>query len=127
VLSARELPSALPRSGIDTSPETGTWWRNTISQTTPPLFAVTTWGLDLSNSDQGTGGIGGPQTRTSGETTHSYTYDGNGNVSELVTSTGTVAAHYEYGPFGQTTFQTLGSIAANASLYRFSTRPLVQS
>jgi len=90
----------------------------------PSLTAENTWGLDQSNSDQGTGGIGGLLTRTSGGATHSYTYDGNGNVSELVTSTGSVAGHYEYGPFGQTTFQTIGSSVASANPYRFSTKPL---
>jgi len=86
-----------------------------LANGTPTLTAVNTWGLDLSNSRQRAGGVGGLLTRASGETTHSYTYDGNGNVSELVTSAGTVAGHYEYGPFGQTTFQTVGNIEANAN------------
>jgi len=99
-----------------------------LASGTPALTAVNTWGLDLNKSRQGTGGVGGLLARTSGWTSHSYaysyTYDGNGNVSELVTSTGTPAVHYEYGTFGQTTFQTVGSSAASANPYRFSTKPL---
>jgi len=97
-----------------------------LASGTPALTAVNTWGLDLSNSRQGAGGVGGLLSRTTGGTTQSYTFDGNGNVSELVTNAGSVAGHYEYGPFGQTTVQTdsdaTGAVASNP--YRFSTKPL---
>jgi RHS repeat-associated protein len=50
------------------------------------------------------------------------TYDGNGNVSEYLDSTGTVVAHYEYDPFGKTTVAT--GPKANDFAHRFSTKPL---
>lgn len=61
------------------------------------------WGLDLSGSLGGAGGVGGLLwvTRTA-QGTHFCAYDGNGNVSALVSATdGTVSARYEYGPFGE--------------------------
>jgi len=87
---------------------------------------VNTWGLDLSTSRQGAGGVGGLLARTTSGATRSYTFDGNGNVSELVNSTGTLAGHYEYGPFGQKTAQidSDASGAVGSNPYRFSTKPL---
>jgi len=64
--------------------------------------------------------VGDPLTRTGDRATHSYTYDGNGNVSELVTSTGTLAGHYEYGPFGEP-LRATGAMAAQ-NPFRFSTK-----
>jgi hypothetical protein len=48
------------------------------------------WGLDLSGSEQGAGGVGGLlkiTDYTSGTTHHFVAYDGNGNVAGLVNST----------------------------------------
>ena len=97
-----------------------------LASGSPALTAVNTWGLDLSNSRQGAGGVGGLLARTTGGATRSYTFDGNGNVSELVNGTGTLAGHYEYGPFGQTTAQidSDASGAVGSNPYRFSTKPL---
>jgi RHS repeat-associated protein len=56
-------------------------------------------------------------------TTHYFpTFDGNGNVSEYLTASGSIAAHYEYDPFGRTIVAT-GSQAADFA-YRFSTKPV---
>jgi len=83
------------------------------------------WGSDLSGSLQGAGGVGGLVSMTvyngplSG--TYFYCYDGNGNVIALVNGAdGTVAARYEYGPFGEL-------IRANGPMafvnpFRFSTK-----
>ena len=66
-----------------------------------------TWGTDLSGSMQGAGGVGGLISMTvySAERmpgTYFYCYDGNGNVVALVNAAnGTIAAQYEYGPFGE--------------------------
>ena len=49
------------------------------------------------------------------------TYDGNGNGSEYLDSTGQITAHYEYDPFGNTIVNT---DTANQFAYRFSTKPL---
>lgn len=65
-----------------------------------------TWGLDLSCSQQGAGGVGGLLSMTvhqgSNAGIYLYCYDGSGNVSALVNATNeAVAARYEYGPFGE--------------------------
>ena len=61
------------------------------------------WGLDLSGSLQGTGGVEGYiAVKPSGGPAHFALFDGNGNVAGLVDgSTGTISARYEYGPFGE--------------------------
>ena len=59
---------------------------------------------------------------TEASTSHFPTYDGNGNISEYLDSTGAAAAHYEYDPFGRTTVSTgtkWGDFA-----HRFSTKPI---
>ena len=53
---------------------------------------------------------------------HHYTYNGNGNVGQLVDTDGIIAAHYEYDPFGNTI--TSHGILAEANPYRFSTKYL---
>ncbi len=53
-----------------------------------------------------------------GETISYYTHDGNKNVSEVITENGTVAAHYEYAPFGATILQRGDSSSTNP--WRFS-------
>ncbi|MCP4491293.1 MAG: hypothetical protein GY820_28855, partial [Gammaproteobacteria bacterium] len=61
------------------------------------------WGLDLSQSLQGAGGIGGLIAALDKQTgiVYYYLYDANGNVGQLVNAAdGTIAAHYEYDPFG---------------------------
>jgi RHS repeat-associated protein len=83
------------------------------------------WGLDLSGTPQGAGGIGGLLARHDVATnaTQYYTFDGNGNVSELLDdATGAIAAHYEYDPFGNA-FTATGPLAA-LNPYRFSTKYL---
>ena len=85
-----------------------------------------TWGLDLSGSMQGAGGVGGLLVVTdhgSLSTDHFFpTYDGNGNVSEYLDDTGAIVAHYEYDPFGRIVVES-GSQAADFA-HRFSTKPV---
>jgi len=59
-----------------------------------------TWGLDLSGSLQGAGGVGGLLAVTdTANGTHFPAFDGNGNVMGLVNgANGTMSAQYEYGP-----------------------------
>jgi RHS repeat-associated protein len=86
------------------------------------------WGLDLSGSSQGAGGVGGLlcidlklPTSTSSAGTFFPVYDGNGNILGLVDSaTGTRVAEYEYGPFGEPLRATGPAAAANP--FRFSTK-----
>ena len=64
---------------------------NLVAELTPAhaTLRTCTWGLDLSGSEHGTGGVGGlismtvPQGASAG--TYFYAYDGNGNVVALVT------------------------------------------
>ena len=37
---------------------------------------------------------------TEGSSSYTFTYDANGNVSEVIDSSGGVVAHDEYDPFG---------------------------
>ena len=60
------------------------------------------WGVDLSGSLQGTGGVGGLLAiNDSTQGVHFAAFDGNGNVSALVKPDGTTSANYEYSPFGE--------------------------
>jgi RHS repeat-associated protein len=89
------------------------------------LTRTHTWGLDLSGTMQGAGGVGGLLVVRTGGVNYFATYDGNGNVSEYLTSAGVVAAHFEYDPFGNITGFTEQSQGLAASFaYRFSTKPI---
>ncbi len=106
-----------------------------------------TWGLDLSQTLQGAGGIGGLLAcEDANETTsvatddrsYAYFYDAIGNVGQLIDTTdpadanyGTIAARYEYDPYGAIVGpdddadgeweDDAGPFAA-ANLFRFSTK-----
>jgi RHS repeat-associated protein len=80
-----------------------------------------TWGKDLSGSIQGAGGVGGLLAVKDGAAVYHYTYDANGNVSEVLSNSGSIVAHYEYTAFGGT-FVISGAYASTNE-YRFSTKP----
>jgi len=88
---------------------------------TPTLDTTYTWGMDLSGSMQGAGGVGGLFAVNDGTNTFYPTYDGNGNVSEYLNASGTNIAHYEYDAFGNIVKATGNS---EDFRYRFSTKPL---
>jgi RHS repeat-associated protein len=80
------------------------------------------WGSDASGTMQGAGGVGGllSMTVTTGPLggTYFYAYDGNFNVASLVNAAdGTVAAQYEYGPFGEPIRATAPLAFANPLLF----------
>jgi RHS repeat-associated protein len=82
-----------------------------------------TWGLDLSGSMQGAGGIGGLLflCDVPSGICYSPAFDGNGNVSALINaSDGTPAGQYERGPFGEV-IRATGPMA-RANPFRFSTK-----
>lgn len=89
-----------------------------------------TRGVDLSGSLGGAGGIGGLLARSAHSsttpyqlsTTANYHADGNGNVTALADSTGSLVANYRYDPYGRTLASSGGSASAN--LMRFSSKPL---
>ena len=85
------------------------------------------WGLDLSGSLQGAGGVGGllamiPSTGGVAEGRGGFfpCYDANGNVTDYVSTNGTVVAHYEYDAYGNTTVAT-GPMVDDFA-FRFSTK-----
>jgi RHS repeat-associated protein len=85
------------------------------------------WGLDLSETMDRAGGVGGLLWMTlhtgSGPAagTHFAAYDGNGNVVALsAASDGSETACYEYGPFGEPI--RLSGPAATLNPFRFSTK-----
>jgi len=97
-----------------------------------------TWGLDISGSLQGAGGVGGllacedlkDVTDANDDVTYVYVYDGNGNVMALTDSSydsgsssypGTEVARYDYDPYGNVLTAT--GAEADANRYRFSTKP----
>jgi RHS repeat-associated protein len=86
-----------------------------------------TWGSDLSGSLQGAGGVGGllAVTTVSAADPQPVIYfplfDANGNVTEYISTNGTVAARYAYDAFGATVAQS-GDMA-DAFTHRFSTKP----
>jgi RHS repeat-associated protein len=79
------------------------------------------WDLDLSQSLQIAGGVGGLLAMVDGASTYHYCFDANGNVGQLVNAAnGEVAAHYEFDPFGNIVAQN-GSMADD-NPFRFSTK-----
>jgi RHS repeat-associated protein len=78
------------------------------------------YGLDLSSSMQGAGGIGGLLSASLNGTQAFYFYDANGNVSDLAATNGTSLAHYEWDPYGNATVSS-GSLAS-VNPFRFSTK-----
>jgi RHS repeat-associated protein len=95
---------------------------NPIAKFTGTILSKTyTWGMDVSGSMQGAGGVGGLLAVNDTTATYYPSFDGNGNVSEYVDSTGTVVAHYEYDAFGQ----AVGSgTKKNDFSHQFSTKQL---
>ncbi len=97
-----------------------------IDEVTPSTnVTYYTWGLDLSGTLQGAGGVGGllAETRVTASTTNTYYAfgDANGNITDYVDSNGAVVAHYEYSPFGEIIAQS-GDMA-DSFTHRFSTKP----
>lgn len=83
------------------------------------------WGNDLSGTLEGAGGIGGVLAFTANfagqSETHYFAYDGNGNVTALITAAnGSVAARYGYSPTGKTL--VADGTAADDNPIRFSTK-----
>jgi RHS repeat-associated protein len=94
---------------------------NLISEQTSVETNFFTFGLDLSGTLQGAGGIGGLVSAVLGTNVVCYTCDGNGNVSELINcAEGAILSHYEYSPFGETIVATGGLAKDNP--FRFSAK-----
>lgn len=81
-----------------------------------------TWGLDMSGGFQNSGGVGGLVVEKDVASTQVYmpVYDGNGNIVNLITKNGSIAAAYEYDPFGLVVSSS--GAYADRNPYRFSTK-----
>jgi RHS repeat-associated protein len=78
------------------------------------------WGLDLSRTPQGAGGVGGLVAIREGAESHLPCYDGNGNAMALVkASDQSISARYEYGPFGES---LVAEEIGVSNPFRFSTK-----
>jgi hypothetical protein len=99
---------------------------NLLAELTPSgsLIRNYVWGTDLSGSLQGAGGVGGllQMSYCGASTTNCFVaYDGNGNVAALISAAdGTVAAQFDYGPFGEV-IRATGPMA-KLNPFRFSTK-----
>lgn len=79
-------------------------WNIVGEATEDDLVGEYAWGLDLSGSLQGAGGVGGLFALGHGSSPRFVISDGNGNVTKLTTVFSIVAEvtnEYEYGPFGE--------------------------
>ena len=89
-----------------------------------------TWGLDLSGTMQGAGGVGGllavtcvsSGTSNLSPLTYYPLYDANGNITAYVDATGDIAASREFDAFGNTV--SLSGPMADGFAYWFSTKYL---
>jgi RHS repeat-associated protein len=86
------------------------------------------WGLDLSLTLQGAGGVGGLLSVVETEadlSTKAYyaTADANGNITDYVTETGTVAARFAYDAFGRVISESIAQgMEPKAFTHRFSSK-----
>lgn len=100
------------------------------SSGTLSLCHTYTWGLDITGNLNATGGVGALLEMTNfpsggGTTDYFPTYDGNGNIASLVNAgSGTVAAVYEYSPFGEPLHAQVSdsTLAAYPFQFGFSTK-----
>jgi len=81
-------------------------WNCVAELSSSTLKSSYVWGLDLSNSTNAAGGIGGllfcSISQSDPSFMEAYAYDGNGNVTALMdTVSGKIVARYEYSPFGE--------------------------
>lgn len=86
-----------------------------------PLITYS-WGLDLSDTRQGAGGVGGLLMSCERDgAAWTYFEDGHGNVTQVVSqSTGSVSTHMEYDPYGNLVTTTPAWTKQNA--FRFSSK-----
>jgi len=99
-------------------------WRHIaeLNATNNALVRSYVWGLDLSGTLDGAGGVGGLlMINSAANGVHFYAYDGNGNVAALVkASDATVSENCEYDPFGKIIRNT--GLMADENRFLFSTK-----
>jgi len=122
------LPSPLGNSGEWVTVRTHTYvfddW-NLIAETVADTNGVIArieyaWGLDISGSLQGAGGVGGLIAVSVNGEIYLPCYDNNGNITAYVDDQGSVVARYAYDAFGRTI--SMSGALANTFAFRFSTK-----
>ena len=101
---------------------------NLIHETVATVSGATTnttefqyfWGMDLSETLQGAGGVGGLLAVSSNGSFYFPAYDNNGNVAKYIDESGNIVAAYEYDDFGRL-LSSSGSMA-DVFRHRFSTK-----
>ncbi len=78
------------------------------------------WGLDVSGTSQGAGGVGGLLLIQDGANQYYPLYDASHSVIGLYNASGGIDSAYEYDPFGRT--QTSAGIYAATNPFRYSTK-----
>ena len=79
------------------------------------------WGIDISQSLQGAGGIGGLLASSNGSLIYSYFLDASGNVGQKIENKiGTIKKNFEYEPFGK----ILAIISGENDTYQYGTKVL---
>ncbi|WP_158279941.1 RHS repeat-associated core domain-containing protein [Coraliomargarita sinensis] len=93
-----------------------------MAPSSPAIRSTYVWGLDLSGTTQGAGGVGGLlAVNNQNGSTYYPAFDGNGNVmAYYAADTGESVAEFEYGPFGEPLRETGPN--AEAFNFRFSTK-----
>ena len=96
---------------------------NIIRETINGTATHNVWGLDLSGTIHGCGGVGGLVSVEKANDKHIAFHDANGNVSAFLSETGVVSVHYEYSPYG-----TPLGLACPSSFFahQFSTMPFCE-
>jgi len=99
-------------------------WRHIaeLNATNNSIIRSYIWGLDVSGTMDGAGGVGGLLLiNSAANAVHFFASDGNGNVVALAKAAdGTLSANYEYDPFGQAI--RLTGMVAKENPFRFSTK-----
>ena len=111
VLAPEGLSERVP-SGRERSNRIATF---NLQSSTLTLQTTYFWGLDLSGTLQGAGGVGGLLK----EGVNYPLYDANGNIVQKLNGTGTAVMNVDYDPFGNIIRGTL------TGEYGFSTKPLI--
>ena len=75
----------------------------TVANTNGPVASIEyVWGLDLSGSRQGAGGVGGLLFEKRNGAIYIPCYDANGNITAYVDTNGTIRAYRQFDAFGNT-------------------------
>lgn len=94
---------------------------NLIQESSTGSTNIYAWGLDLSGTLYGAGGVGGLLAASFDSTNVFYTTDGNGNIVGFTDAqTGISLAEYEYTPFGK--LYRVAGILAGSNPFRFSSK-----